>query len=750
MRMPSLFLSRKRITTDFRNLQRNIRCRTMACSSNGYVDMMKQLKSRNSISYAAERKEFTVYKNCKPLQPADLKKETLHNATVVNAIQKLVDSKELSRARADDISRRILETMGHTYSLHAVRYVACAAKVVLQRMYNAVYVNEARIGQLQKLCTESPVIFMPTHKTYMDFVLMQFLCFHYNLPLPAVASAQDFLQMNMMSELMRKMGAYFIRRSFNDDPLYKAIFNVYVQTQLQNGDRTMEAFIEGTRSRTGKSLHPKFGFLSSVCEPFLAARIFDFHIVPVSITFDRILEETLYGYEMLGYAKPKESTSALFKARSILNTNHGDAFVNFGQPISVRDFFTAEKIDRSIHHSIPIDQFSLSDQEQKAIKRLAYQIIENQQQNLIVDCWPLACLEIGRLIAYDENAKYTGAPIIDFDQVEKKVVQLCDLAGRLGCNVQSKIDDADISQELQHAFEMHSNLVKLDKSTNQLHIQSCHSKSVDTDKGVTHVLKMILHVAVNRLMLAHYANQCIHIFVPYCYLSSSFHSSRSKTTTLANLKKNFTFLHRLLAREFVNNVEQCEFQFENAVKTAQEAGILSISSDQEVKIDRWDDVQSLKFMLEPYLINYYMSIDCLGAVKGSTMTSNEFLKTLQTGTLTRLNPQMFNVAENFTAQNSTLMPSWYQILSIDTSKNCLHSLVDFGIVKRRAGDLVDPTTFQVTSGATGLSNLKNHLGSLLKNFYDTQTVDTVAKETADHTDHDDDVQNTRLKLKAKL
>lgn len=44
-------------------------------------------------------------------------------------------------------------------------------------------------------------------------------------------------------------------------------------------------------------------------DPFLKGEVFDISVVPVSISYERILEETLYARELLGVPKPKESTS---------------------------------------------------------------------------------------------------------------------------------------------------------------------------------------------------------------------------------------------------------------------------------------------------------------------------------------------------------------------------------------------------------------------------------------------------------
>lgn len=54
-------------------------------------------------------------------------------------------------------------------------------------------------------------------------------------------------------------------------------------------------------------------------------------IVPVSTCYERILEESLYGYELLGFSKPKESTSGLLQAHSVLETNYGQVVVHLGE-----------------------------------------------------------------------------------------------------------------------------------------------------------------------------------------------------------------------------------------------------------------------------------------------------------------------------------------------------------------------------------------------------------------------------------
>lgn len=46
-----------------------------------------------------------------------------------------------------------------------------------------------------------------------------------------------------------------------------------------------------------------------VLEPFFKGEVFDITLVPISISYDRVLEESLLAHELLGIPKPKESTT---------------------------------------------------------------------------------------------------------------------------------------------------------------------------------------------------------------------------------------------------------------------------------------------------------------------------------------------------------------------------------------------------------------------------------------------------------
>jgi len=91
--------------------------------SNRYTNVMKAISSRNSLAYSLDRKSFPVYAKGTFRTPDSIKQATLASEKVSAAIQNLVDSKQMSQKRADDVSRNILDTMGHTFTMTVNMYV---------------------------------------------------------------------------------------------------------------------------------------------------------------------------------------------------------------------------------------------------------------------------------------------------------------------------------------------------------------------------------------------------------------------------------------------------------------------------------------------------------------------------------------------------------------------------------------------------------------------------------------------------
>ena len=151
------------------------------------------------------------------------------------------------------------------------------------------------------------MVFLPTHKSYIDFLIASYIFYAFKVQCPHVAAAEDFLQMNIVPTILRACGAFFLKRKqYEENLLYKTIFYEYVQ-RLMMDECNIEFFVEGTRSRTGKIMNPKFGMLGIVVDSVMEGKLPDAKLIPMTINYEKVLEADTYPLELLGENKVKES-----------------------------------------------------------------------------------------------------------------------------------------------------------------------------------------------------------------------------------------------------------------------------------------------------------------------------------------------------------------------------------------------------------------------------------------------------------
>merc|ERR1712226_46277 len=287
-----------------------------------------------------------------------------------------------------DVKNMVLKSAALDHTIRSLKVETGESEESLKkRAFDNIYVNARSFKLIKELLTKGPVVFLPSHRSYMDFLLVSLILFAYDLPLPVIAAAVDFLGMKFVGELLRRCGAFFIRRSFKTDKLYWTIFYEYVQAHLHSAKFPIEFFIEGTRSRTGNFLYPKSGMLNVVCQDFFKGRVTDVYFVPVSISYERLFEEALYAFELAtGLPKPRESTSGMLKARKVLDENFGSIYVNFGQPFSLREA-AYNRVDRSVFSRQPIFEQFVSPESEQFVQELSLYAVGRIQENLYIQPW---------------------------------------------------------------------------------------------------------------------------------------------------------------------------------------------------------------------------------------------------------------------------------------------------------------------------------------------------------------------------
>ncbi|MGW0179851.1 glycerol-3-phosphate 1-O-acyltransferase [Nocardia sp. NPDC003345] len=250
--------------------------------------------------------------------------------------------------------------------------------------------DESGLAALRELNRSHPLVFLPSHRSYVDaFVLGDVLARNDFPPNHVVGGAN--LRFWPMGPIARRTGTIFIRRSFAGDTVYQAVVEEYFGYLLSRRFN-LEWYFEGGRTRTGKLRPPRYGLLNYLAASVRRDRVADALLVPVSITYERLNELGAIADEQVGGRKKPEGLA--WMARYVRNQQHsaGHVYVRFGAPLSARDRLTAHgdpltapPVTIPLHHTDPaarpargaeLDTLGehLGEQERRAVQRLAFEV----------------------------------------------------------------------------------------------------------------------------------------------------------------------------------------------------------------------------------------------------------------------------------------------------------------------------------------------------------------------------------------
>jgi len=248
----------------------------------------------------------------------------------------------MARQSQDDepaLTRRAasyLDEISATHSPFVIDLVAHLIRVLYRQGYGeTLQYDRQQLVSIAALAQQHPVVFLPTHKSNLDHLVLQYALHEHGLPPNHTAGG---INMNFfpVGPLVRRSGVFFIRRSFKDNPLYKLVLRSYVD-YLIDKRFSLEWYIEGGRSRSGKLLPPRFGMLAYVVDAFRRGKSDDVHLIPVSIAYDQIQEVAAYGREQRGAAKERESFGWAVRVVRALRRRYGQIHLRFGEPLSLRE-----------------------------------------------------------------------------------------------------------------------------------------------------------------------------------------------------------------------------------------------------------------------------------------------------------------------------------------------------------------------------------------------------------------------------
>jgi glycerol-3-phosphate O-acyltransferase len=250
------------------------------------------------------------------------------------AIVAEVAQSKTSERRVTRRARRYARAMVSDMSYITIRILQRLLTWFWNRIYDGI--EPRGIERIKLLADSATLVYVPCHRSHVDYLVLSYLLYEQGLMIPHIA-AGDNLNMPLLGPVLRRGGAFFMRRRFGDDRLYSTIFAEYLYRLFRRGSPS-EYFIEGGRSRTGRLLPPRTGLLNMTITTHLRGIPKPIAFVPVNIGYEKLIEATSYLDELRGGDKKGESVLDVLRSLRLVRQVFGRVSVSFGAPLMLGEF----------------------------------------------------------------------------------------------------------------------------------------------------------------------------------------------------------------------------------------------------------------------------------------------------------------------------------------------------------------------------------------------------------------------------
>jgi glycerol-3-phosphate O-acyltransferase len=343
--------------------------------------------------------------------PRLLREDILKRPAFRGGIAQLARETGRAEAAVAREASRVLREIAASHSPFVIDLAAQLIRAMYTRGYGeALHYDRARLAGIQALGQRHPVVFLPTHRSNLDHLVLQYML-HENGHPPNHTAGGINMNFFPIGQLVRRSGVFFIRRSFKDDPVYKFVLRHYIDYLIEKRF-PLEWYLEGGRSRSGKLLPPRFGLLAYVADAYRRGRSDDVMLVPVSIAYDQITDVHDYAAEQTGRAKQAESFGWFVGIVRRLSRSYGDIHINFGEPVSLAKVLGPP--DPGLNPD--------PDEQSLAVQKLAFEICV--RINAVTPITPASLVTLALLGAPDQAHTV--------DEVRRRLASLLEYVERLG------------------------------------------------------------------------------------------------------------------------------------------------------------------------------------------------------------------------------------------------------------------------------------------------------------------------------
>jgi glycerol-3-phosphate O-acyltransferase len=472
----------------------------------------------------------------------------------------------------------LLDEIAARYHPNALRFLGGTLGWVFNRIYDGIAVDEAGFDRVLEAARKGPVIFCPAHRSHVDYLVLSYVLWDHGIAPPHIAAGAN-LSFFPLGSIFRRCGAFFLRRAFGDDALYRAVFRAYVAELVRSG-AALEFFIEGGRSRTGKLLLPKYGFLNMVVDAWRGGARDDLQFAPVSIDYERIIEAGSYERELAGGEKRPEDIGALLRTTRVLRSRYGRVHVQFGEPFSLAEL--------ARRRGLPQSAAPEHDPAWRAeVGRLGYRILYGVGQVCTVT--PTAVVATALL-----GHRGRGLPQGSLLELAGEIVEYLDTAA-------ARLSETLRSPETRTAAILEAVQKLVDEET------------VAVDRAGRSDAEPIYRVLEERrILLDYHKNAVMNYFAPAALVARSLVRRGLEPAGYSDLLDDTGFLSRLFKREFIFRVDaKFDTHFDDALGSLAVRGLLDVHEDGTVIVRDQTTIKLLASLLDSFVEAYWMTLQTL-------------------------------------------------------------------------------------------------------------------------------------------
>ncbi|WP_350655707.1 glycerol-3-phosphate 1-O-acyltransferase PlsB [Psychrobacter sp. S1-30-MNA-CIBAN-0213] len=406
----------------------------------------------------------------------------IYSPAIQHAAQIEADEKGISVREARGLARKYANEMVNDYSHPIIRVFDRFLTWLWTQLYDGVEVHH--FERVRKLATDHEIIYVPCHRSHVDYLLLSYVIYKRGLSIPYVA-AGDNLDVPVLGPLLRGAVAFFIRRSFRGNALYTAVLREYMHTLITR-NTPIEYFIEGGRSRSGRLLPPKMGMLAMTIHSQLRKTNKPVVFIPTYIGYERIMEGGTYIGELKGKPKESESLIGLLKVGRKIERIFGNVHLSFGTPLHLSDFL--QKFDVAAD-SLPVDRTDtpLDEKASAMVDNIGVKIMQHINKAAVVN--PVSLLSLVLLSA--------PKAALDEDICREQIALYQGIARKMPYSDDTVVTDMSPQKIIDYGIKL---------------------KLIER---IPHILGDIIQVAGKQAaLLSYFRNNILHVFILLSFLAA--------------------------------------------------------------------------------------------------------------------------------------------------------------------------------------------------------------------------------------